>query len=173
MSIASFLLNRNSEGRGAGWQTPALWPLDPAEFQRLETMLDDLAKRRFVVFPFAGFFGRTSDFPVARLDQELFIRYVLARLGSYWNLLFNVAGPEPLLRPDDFKSGAKDDRPGQARRSSRAEPPPLQTDVQPGNALVRQQVTSRLLRRRRPEARVGNADVRRRDQLRGQRTSSG
>ena len=103
LSIASFLLNRNSEGRGAGWQTPALWPLKPAEFQRLETMLDELARRRFVVFPFAGFFGRTSDFPLARGDQELFIRYVLARLGPYWNLLFNVAGPEPLLRPDDFK----------------------------------------------------------------------
>jgi hypothetical protein len=102
LSIASFLLNRNSEGRGAGWETPALWPLDPAEFRRLETMLDDLADRRFVVFPFAGFFGRNADFPRARGDQELFIRYVLARLGPYWNMLFNVAGPEPLLRADDF-----------------------------------------------------------------------
>jgi hypothetical protein len=29
---------------------------------------------------------------------------VLARLGSYWNILFNVAGPEPVLKPQDYQN---------------------------------------------------------------------
>ncbi len=95
LSVASHYLNRESEGRGEGWDTPDLWPPNPAEFGKLETILDDLSERRIMVFPFAGFFGRDSDFPRSAADQELYVRYVLARLGSYWNILLNVAGPEP------------------------------------------------------------------------------
>lgn len=96
LSIASFFLNRNAQGRGRGWQTPKLWPLDAAEYRKAEAILDELAKRRFVVFPFAGFFGRDAHYPKQQADQHLYIDYTLARFGPYWNLLLNVAGPEPL-----------------------------------------------------------------------------
>ncbi len=102
LSIASHYLNRAEPGRGQGWQTPRLWPLDAAEFRRAETILDDLAARGMMVFPFAGFFGRGSNFPTAPADQELYVRYVLARWGAYWNIMFNVAGPEPLLVKNPF-----------------------------------------------------------------------
>ena len=98
LSIASHYLNRDEPGRGEGWETPDLWPLNPAEYQRMEAVLDDLARRRILVFPFAGFFGQDSDYPRDAADQELYIRYTLARLGAYWNILLNVAGPEPNLR---------------------------------------------------------------------------
>jgi hypothetical protein len=100
-AIGSFLLNRNVAGRGQGWNTPDLWDgtartFKPAEYQKMEAILNDLTARKIVVFPFAGFFGKASDFPTNQADQELFLRYNLARLGPYWNLIFNTAGPEPL-----------------------------------------------------------------------------
>ena len=109
LSIASHYLNRNSPGRGQGWDTPALWPLDASEYGKLERILNDLSDRRIMVFPFAGFFGRMSTFPTDHSHQEHYIRYVLARLGSYWNILFNVAGPESLLRPKDYHNMSKSD----------------------------------------------------------------
>jgi hypothetical protein len=36
LSIASHLLNRMEEGRGLGWATPVLWPLDAAEYRKME-----------------------------------------------------------------------------------------------------------------------------------------
>jgi len=106
LSIASHYLNRTTYGRGLGWNTPDLWDastrnLQATEYQLLESMLDDLAARRIIIFPFAGFFGKSSDFPADHADQELYIRYTLARFGSYWNILMAVAGPEPLLPGDE------------------------------------------------------------------------
>ncbi len=98
LSIASHYLNRDSPGRGRGWDTPKLWPLDAAEYRKMEAILDDLARRRILVFPFAGFFGQSSNYPRDPVDQERYIRYTLARLGCYWNLLWNVAGPEPNVK---------------------------------------------------------------------------
>jgi hypothetical protein len=97
LSIASHYLNRDEAGRGAGWETPALWPLDAGEYRKAEALLDDLSARHLLVFPFAGFFGRAACRPTMPAEQERYVRYVLARWGAYWNLLFNVAGPEPLL----------------------------------------------------------------------------
>ena len=97
LSIASHHLNRNSAGRGKGWDTPDLYPINPAEWQRMEGILDDLAARGFIVYPFAGFFGRDSDFPRDSAEQEAYLRYAITRLGSYWNVLWNVGGPEPNL----------------------------------------------------------------------------
>jgi hypothetical protein len=97
LSIASHYLNRNSEGRGRGWETPRLWPLNATEFQKMELILNDLASRRIYVYPFAGFFGQSSNFPTDPVEQEQYVRYTLARIGSYWNILLNVAGPEPNL----------------------------------------------------------------------------
>ncbi len=102
LSIASHYLNRDTEGRGKGWDTPALWPLDAAEYRKMEAILDELAKRQIMVYPFAGFFGKNSDFPTDSIEQEQYIRYMLARIGPYWNLLFNVAGPEPNLKKANF-----------------------------------------------------------------------
>jgi hypothetical protein len=103
LSIASHYLNRDSDGRGKGWQTPDLWNKEsrcpnPCEYQKAEAILDSLAARKILVFPFAGFFGRDSDYPASPADQSLYIKYTLARIGSYWNILFNLAGPEPRLK---------------------------------------------------------------------------
>ena len=117
LSVASHYLNRAEPGRGAGWLTPALWPLDAAEYRKVEHILDDLHQRRMMVFPFAGFFGRGATFPVDRRDQELYIRYALARFGSYWNLLLNVSGPEPLLRKRVVLSKEEVNRLGRLIRS--------------------------------------------------------
>ena len=97
LSIASHYLNRPEPGRGEGWDTPRLWPLDAAEYRRMEVILDDLSARHLAVFPFAGFFGRAATYPREQEGQELYVRYTLARLGTYWNILLNVSGPEPLL----------------------------------------------------------------------------
>ena len=105
LSIASHFLNRNSQGRGAGWDTPDLWPLNAFEYRKMESILDDLKARKILVFPFAGFFGRAALWPVGPEEQELYIKYTLARLAPFWNLIFNVAGPEPLLNPGDYQGG--------------------------------------------------------------------
>jgi hypothetical protein len=76
--------------------------LNAAEYQRMERVLDELARRRFIVFPFAGFLGRASNFPREPKEMELYLRYTLARLGAYWNLMFNVGGPEPELRSSPY-----------------------------------------------------------------------
>lgn len=99
LSIGSHYLNRDEKSRGRGWNTPDIWNNDtcrpqPGEFRKMEAILDDLAARRILVFPFAGFFGAGSDYPVTNAGQTLYIKYTLARLGPYWNCLLNVAGPE-------------------------------------------------------------------------------
>ncbi len=99
LSIGSHYLNRNQEGRGAGWTTPNLWPQSPTttpgEYAKMESILDDLARRGFYVFPWAGFFGRSSNYPTVPADQAQYIEYTLARIGPMWNAILNVAGPEP------------------------------------------------------------------------------
>lgn len=109
LSIASHYLNRDSEGRGRGWDTPDLWDAEKhrphwREYRAMERVLDDLASRRMTVYPFAGFFGRDSDFPQDEDSQLLYIRYTLARLGPYWNVLFVVGGPEPRLKGRPYLS---------------------------------------------------------------------
>lgn len=106
LSIASHLLNRDEPGRGRSWSTPKLWPLDAKEYGKMERLLDELNRRGFVVFPFAGFFGKNSNYPRDPADQELYLRYTLARIGHYPNLVFNTAGPEPnvnkgWMQPDE------------------------------------------------------------------------
>lgn len=107
LAIASHGLNRNTLERGRGWDTPDLWDgptrrLKPAEYRKMEAILDDLAARKILVYPFAGFYGKSSDFPVDRGDQtKLYLRYTLARMAPYWNVVFNIAGPEPLLPGDE------------------------------------------------------------------------
>jgi hypothetical protein len=98
LSVASHYLNRPEPGRGEGWATPALWPLDVRAYRKVERILDDLSARRMMVYPFAGFFGRAANRPTQPQEQELYVRYTLARFGAYWNVLLNVSGPEPLLR---------------------------------------------------------------------------
>ncbi|OPZ13905.1 MAG: hypothetical protein BWZ10_01988 [candidate division BRC1 bacterium ADurb.BinA364] len=95
LSVASHYLNRQEADRGLSWKTPALWPPNPEEYRLLEEMMDNLARRKIIVYPFAGFFGKRSNYPREQADQQLHIRYALARLGPYWNTMPNVAGPEP------------------------------------------------------------------------------
>jgi hypothetical protein len=112
LSMASHYLNRDVEGRGRGWETPALWPLNASEYQRMERVLDDLARRRIIAFPFAGFLGRAANFPREPKELELYLRYTIARLGAYWNLLFNVGGPEPELKSSPYLTRAEVNRGG-------------------------------------------------------------
>jgi len=107
LSIASHYLNRNSPGRGQGWRTPQLWDntlksVRPGDYDKAEAILDDLRARRLYVYPFAGFIGRHSEFPAEPADQEVYIRYTLARFAPYWNVLLNVSGPEPLWKPEGY-----------------------------------------------------------------------
>ena len=112
LSIASFFINRQTYRRGMGWNTPSLWPIDPKEYRKAEKILDLLAQRKFIIFPFAGFFGREGFYPSAHRDQVRYIRYIIARWGCYWNLLFNVAGPEPLLDVNPYLTVAEIDKLG-------------------------------------------------------------
>ena len=107
LSIASHYLNRNSPGRGQGWITPQLWDAKtksvlPAEYHKAEAILDEVRAHRFYVYPFAGFIGRHSQFPTDPADQELYLRYTIARFAPYWNVLLNVSGPEPLWKPEGY-----------------------------------------------------------------------
>lgn len=107
LSVGSCLLNRDSPGRGQGWHSPALWDSAagrprPSEYHRLETGLADMAGRRMVLYPFAGFFGQDACFPNEPARQQQYLRYTIARLGPFWNIVYNVAGPEPLLKPAGF-----------------------------------------------------------------------
>jgi hypothetical protein len=99
LSIGSHYLNRDADKRGRGWETPDLWDnvsrkLKEAEYDKMEVILDDLAKRKIIVHPFAGFLGANADYPSNNTDRMLYIKYTMARLGSYWNVMLNVAGPE-------------------------------------------------------------------------------
>ena len=60
----------------------------------MEVILDDLALRKIIVHPFGGFLGANSDYPQNGSDRDLYFKYTLARLGPYWNVMLNVAGPE-------------------------------------------------------------------------------
>ena len=100
LSVASHFTNRDEADRGQGWDTPALWPPDPEEYRKMEVILDELQRRNITVFPFAGFFGAKGDWPEESKEQELYIKYTLARIGHYPNTILSVAGPEPLWRKD-------------------------------------------------------------------------
>lgn len=109
LSVASHYLNRRSEGRGEGWETPDLWDdaagePRPDAYDRMEAVLDDLAARRMFIYPFAGMFGRDANFPTDPEGQDRYIRYTLARLAPYWNLLLMVGGPEPHLKNKRYLS---------------------------------------------------------------------
>ncbi len=104
LSIASCFTNRNEPGRGKGWDTPRLWPVDPAEYRKAEVIMEDLKKRGIAVFPFAGIFGQNGEWPVNWEDQQLYIRYFLARFGHYPNLIMNIAGPEPFWAEKGYKN---------------------------------------------------------------------
>ena len=49
-------------------------------------------------------FGRDANFPTAPEDQDRYIRYTLARLAPYWNILLMVGGPEPHLKNKRYLS---------------------------------------------------------------------
>ncbi len=103
LSVPNCFGGANDPDRGRGWNTPVLWDArrqqpDCRAYRRLEAVLDDLAARQMLVYPVGGFLARDSRLPAGAAGQELYIRYTLARLGCYWNLLLNVGGPkEPRL----------------------------------------------------------------------------
>lgn len=104
LCIASCFTNRNVTGRGKEWDTPRMWPIDPEEYRKTELIMDELKERGIAVFPFAGIFGQSGEWPVNWDDQQLYIRYFLARFGHYSNLILNIAGPEPFWAEYGFKN---------------------------------------------------------------------
>ncbi|MGH9340844.1 MAG: DUF5060 domain-containing protein [Acidobacteriota bacterium] len=105
LSIASHYLNRPVAGRGLGRDTPKLWDKKNGrpkaeEYGEMELILDELKRRRMLVYPFSGFIGKATDYPETEIDQERYIRYTMARLSSYWNILYAVASPEPNVGDD-------------------------------------------------------------------------
>jgi hypothetical protein len=99
LSIGSHYLNRDADTRGKGWDTPDLWDnaarkLKEGEYDKMEVILDELAQRKIIVHPFGGFLGANSDYPDNSSDRALYFKYTLARIGPYWNVMLNVAGPE-------------------------------------------------------------------------------
>ena len=127
LSIASHYLNREGRTRGQirgeGWLTPNLWDAEnqiprPDEYQKMETVLNDLAQRQLLVYPFAGLFGRESNHPTDPAKQETYIRYTLARLAPYWNLLFMVGGPEPHMESNPYLTPSDINRIGQFIRAN-------------------------------------------------------
>ena len=82
---------------GTSWDIPDLWPLDAAEYRQIERVLDELARRRILFYSFGGLFPR-DEHPTDSADQSRLIRYYLARLGPYWNVVLNLSGDEA----DDF-----------------------------------------------------------------------
>ncbi|MBN1362316.1 MAG: DUF5060 domain-containing protein [Sedimentisphaerales bacterium] len=100
-----------------GRATLALWNAerhqpDPAAYQRLELALDDVLARRMLVYPACGFFGRDTDFPKDSAQQGLYLRYTLARLGSYPNMIWVVGGPEPSRASDPYLGAEEIERLG-------------------------------------------------------------
>ena len=79
----------------------------------MEAVLDTLAERRLMVYPFAGFFGKEADFPREEAAQERYVRYTLARISPYWNLLLLVGGPEPLYKRNPHLTAEEVHRLGQ------------------------------------------------------------
>jgi hypothetical protein len=49
------------------------------------------------VFPFAGLFRVSGSWPTDPTEQELYVKYTLARIGHYPNIILSVSGPEPLI----------------------------------------------------------------------------
>jgi hypothetical protein len=109
LSIAGCLPNRGGRDSKRGVAASALWDVDarqpdPAAYRRFEWVLDDLAVRRMLVYPASGFFGRTAPFPKDSAQQDLFLRYTLARLAAYWNMVWTVGEPEPLSASESYWS---------------------------------------------------------------------
>lgn len=133
LSVASHYLNRSGGNRGAGWETPDLWPLNPAEYARMERILDECAAHGLDVYPFAGFFGKNSDAPRDPRDQELYVRYTLARLGAFANIILNVAGPEPNLANNVYLESQEVDRLGRLIQSCNIQGHPLSVHNETGD----------------------------------------
>lgn len=111
LSIASHYMKRDTPPRGRFYDLPKLWNKaartpEASEYRQMEGVLDDLDRRRIMVFPFAGFFGQSAEFPTDQDDQQLYLEYTIARVGSYWNILYQIAGPEPAIRNDLFQGGS-------------------------------------------------------------------
>ena len=94
-----------SQANGGSWDLPKTWPLNAADWQHYESVLDDLARRGLILYPFGGVFPRevANNRAEPRLgsDRNDLIDYYIARLGAYWNIMFNVGGWES----DDYLGG--------------------------------------------------------------------
>lgn len=93
LSIGNHFMGTSRTG-----ETQKLWPLNAAEYRKVETIMNDLAGRRMLIYPFGGFFRKGANYPTNPADQARYIKYALARFGAYWNIFWNVGGPEINLK---------------------------------------------------------------------------
>lgn len=97
-NMVSWTVAARSQSAAALWDADGQQP-DLAAYRRLEQMLDDLAARRMLVYPASGFF----DLPSARRDS--YLRYTLARLGSYPHVIWGLGRPSRLTAAEIDRLG--------------------------------------------------------------------
>ncbi|MDO1450149.1 DUF5060 domain-containing protein [Rhodocytophaga aerolata] len=93
-----------------GYNIPDLWPLDARAYRQIEKVLNDLAARKILFYSFGGLLPRDEKIPTTHKDEILLVRYYLARLAPYWNILLNVSGSE--ANYDNYISSSKVSRVG-------------------------------------------------------------
>ncbi len=93
-----------------GYDIPNLWPLNAAEYRQIEKVLNNLAARKIIFYSFGGLLPRDESLPGTEADEILLVKYYLARLAPYWNIVFNVSGAEANI--DGYISSTKINRVG-------------------------------------------------------------
>jgi uncharacterized protein DUF5060/collagenase-like protein with putative collagen-binding domain/uncharacterized protein DUF4038 len=75
------------DGKRVCWNTFNL-----SSWQKLDRVLRYLQERRIYVYFFDGFFPNgIGGFPDDPFKEALYLRYALARIGVYWNVVHNIA----------------------------------------------------------------------------------
>jgi hypothetical protein len=77
----------SKNGRTVLWNT-----FDLASWHKLDRVLQYLQERAIYIYFFDGFFPNIRPhFPDEPPEEMLYLRYVLARIGVYWNVTHNIA----------------------------------------------------------------------------------
>jgi hypothetical protein len=75
------------DGKAVCWNTFNL-----SSWHKLDRVLGYLQERRIYVYFFEGFFPNgIGGFPDDPFKEALYLRYALARIGVYWNVVHNIA----------------------------------------------------------------------------------
>ncbi|MDO1446498.1 PA14 domain-containing protein [Rhodocytophaga aerolata] len=94
----------------AVYDIPDLWPLSARAYQQIEKVLNELAARQIIFYSFGGLFPRDEAIPSNEEEEILLVKYYLARLAPYWNILLNASGSE--ANYDNYITSSKVNRVG-------------------------------------------------------------